>query len=69
MTLFGIWEIHSGRPLSFFTLNGGISMPTYGPQWASLAGKAERSHGSDTDWVRNYFSNPLAIPIFSSSIN
>ncbi|MGA2200815.1 MAG: TonB-dependent receptor [Terriglobales bacterium] len=59
----GIWEIHSGRPLSFFTFNGGISMPTYGPQWASLAGKVERTHGSDSNWVNNYFSNPQVIQV------
>lgn len=59
----GIWEIHSGRPLSFFTANGGIPMPTYGPQWPNLAGKVERTHGSDINWVNNYFSNPQAIQV------
>ena len=57
----GIWEIHSGRPLSFFTANGGTALPTYGPQWANLVGKPERSHGSDSYWVNNYFSNPQVV--------
>jgi hypothetical protein len=57
----GIWELHSGRPLSFFTFNGGIPLPTYGPQWPNLVGTPERSHGSDSYWVNNYFSNPQVI--------
>ncbi|MGO9864401.1 MAG: carboxypeptidase regulatory-like domain-containing protein [Terriglobales bacterium] len=59
----GIWEIHSGRPLSFFTFNGGVPLPTYGPQWPNLAGKVERTHGSDSNWVNNYFSNPQVIQV------
>lgn len=59
----GIWELHSGRPLSFFTSNGGTSLPTYGPQTAELVGKPERSHGSDSYWVNNYFSNPQVVQV------
>ncbi len=59
----GIWEIHSGRPLSFFTFNGGTSLPTYGPQWPNLVGTPKRSHGSDRYWVNNYFSNPQVIQV------
>jgi hypothetical protein len=59
----GIWEIHSGRPLSFFTLNGGTPLPTYGPQTAELVGTPEREHGSDSNWVNNYFANPQVIQV------
>jgi Carboxypeptidase regulatory-like domain/TonB-dependent Receptor Plug Domain/TonB dependent receptor len=59
----GIWEIHSGRPLSFFTLNGGTPLPTYGPQTADLVGTPEREHGSDSNWVNNYFANPQVIQV------
>jgi len=57
----GIWELHSGRPLSFFTANGGTSLPTYGPQLPNLVGTPKRSHGSDSYWINNYFSNPQVI--------
>ena len=59
----GIWEIHSGRPLSFFTANGGTSLPTYGPQLPNLVGTPKRSHGSDSYWINNYFSNPQVIQV------
>ena len=59
----GIWEIHSGRPLSFFTLNGGTPIPTYGPQTAELVGTPQREHGSDSNWVNNYFANPQVIQV------
>jgi hypothetical protein len=57
----GIWDIHSGRPLQFFVLNGGTPLPTYGPQRPNFVGEPRRSHGSDTFWVNNYFSNPDSI--------
>jgi hypothetical protein len=59
----GIWEFHSGRPLSFFTFNGGTPIPTYGPQTADLVSKPEREHGSDRNWVNNYFANPQVIQV------
>ncbi|MGA2002816.1 MAG: carboxypeptidase regulatory-like domain-containing protein [Terriglobales bacterium] len=57
----GIWEIRSGWPLSFFVLNGGVPLPTYGPQRPNLVGTPERSHGSHSYWVNNYFSNPQVV--------
>jgi Carboxypeptidase regulatory-like domain len=57
----GIWDIHSGRPLQFFVLNGGTPLPTYGPQRPNFVGEPRRSHGSDTYWVNNYFANPDSI--------
>ncbi len=57
----GIWQIHSGRPISFFTFNGGIPLPTYGPQRPNLLGTPVRSQGSDSYWVNNYFANPSVI--------
>ncbi len=57
----GIWDIHSGRPLQFFVLNGGTPLPTYGPQRPNFVGEPKRSHGPDTYWVNNYFANPDSI--------
>ncbi len=59
----GIWQIHSGRPISFFTLNGGIPLPTYGPQRPNLVGTPVREQGSDSNWVNNYFANPNVIQV------
>ncbi|MGA7295479.1 MAG: TonB-dependent receptor [Terriglobales bacterium] len=59
----GIWEIHSGRPLSFSTLNGGTPLPTYGPQFANLTGTPQRQYGSHSNWVNNYFANPGVIQL------
>jgi Carboxypeptidase regulatory-like domain/TonB dependent receptor len=57
----GIWDIHSGRPLQFFVLNGGTPLPTYGPQRPNFVGEPKRRQGSDQAWVNNYFANPDAI--------
>lgn len=59
----GIWDIHSGRPLQFFVLNGGTPLPTYGPQRPDFVGTPQRTHGSDSNWVDNYFSNPDSIQV------
>ena len=53
----GIWEIHSGRPLQFFVSNGGIPLPTYGPQRPNFFGMPRRNYGSDGVWVNNFFAN------------
>jgi hypothetical protein len=53
----GIWEIHSGRPMQFFTLNGGTPLPTYGPQRPNFDGMPRRNYGSDQNWVNNFFVN------------
>jgi Carboxypeptidase regulatory-like domain/TonB dependent receptor len=57
----GIWEIHSGRPLQFFVSNGGIPLPTYGPQRPNFVGKPQRNYGPDSVWVNNFFANNGAI--------
>jgi hypothetical protein len=57
----GIWDIHSGRPLQFFVLNGGTPLPTYGPQRPNFVGEPKRAHGPDQSWVNNYFANPSSI--------
>jgi hypothetical protein len=51
----GTWTIFSGYPLTP-TLQGGISLPTYGPQRPDLSGKPQRNNGKD--WMTNYFANP-----------
>ncbi len=53
----GIWEIHSGRPLQFFVSNGGIPLPTYGPQRPNFVGKPQRNYGPDSVWVNNFYAN------------
>jgi Carboxypeptidase regulatory-like domain/TonB dependent receptor len=57
----GIWDIHSGRPLQFFVLNGGTPLPTYGPQRPNFVGEPKRAHGPDQSWVNSYFANPSSI--------
>jgi hypothetical protein len=52
----GIWQISDGRPISFFTLNGGTPLPTYGYQRPDIVGTPKRNYGSD--WVNNFFANP-----------
>jgi hypothetical protein len=59
----GIWQMHSGWPLQFFVLNGGTSLPTYGPQRPNLVGTPRRNYGSDTNWVNNFFANPDSIQV------
>ena len=58
----GIWEIHSGRPLQFFVSNGGIPLPTYGPQRPNFIGMPKRNYGSESVWVNNFFANAYDPP-------
>jgi hypothetical protein len=53
----GIWQIRSGWPLQFFTLNGGTPLPTYGPQRPNFVGMPRRNYGKDVDWVNQFFVN------------
>jgi hypothetical protein len=53
----GIWEIHDGRPLQFYVANGGIPLPTYGPQRPNFVGEPHRNYGSESVWVNNFFAN------------
>ncbi|MGA2204527.1 MAG: TonB-dependent receptor [Terriglobales bacterium] len=52
----GIWQISSGRPLSFSLINGGVPLPTYSFQRPNVVGKPRRNYGGD--WVDNFFANP-----------
>ena len=51
----GIWRLDSGFPLTL-TMEGGASLPTYGPQRPNLTGTPVRNSGPD--WMANYFANP-----------
>jgi hypothetical protein len=51
----GTWTIFSGYPLQP-AFQGGVSLPTYGPQRPNLSGKPKRNNGKD--WMTNYFANP-----------
>ena len=67
----GIWEIHSGRPLQFFVSNGGIPLPTYGPQRPNFFGKPRRNYGPESLWVNDFYanaSNPPAGGAYNSTI-
>ncbi|HXW92801.1 MAG TPA: TonB-dependent receptor [Terriglobales bacterium] len=57
----GIWQISSGRPLSFFTFNGGTSLPTYGPQRPNFVAEPRRNYGAG--WVNNFFANPSFLQV------
>ena len=52
----GIWRFNSGRPL-----NPGLyisqSLPTYGAQRPDLIGRPERTRGSDSTWINQYFTS------------
>jgi hypothetical protein len=54
----GIWRFSSGQPLPL-SLNGGISLPTYGGQRPNLNGTLQRNTGSD--WRDMYFTNPEVV--------
>jgi len=58
----GIWEIHSGRPLQFFVSNGGIPLPTYGPQRPNFIGMPKRNYGPESLWVNNFYANAYNPP-------
>ncbi len=53
----GIWQMRSGWPLQLFVSNGGVPLPTYGPQRPNLVGTPKRNYGSDTFWVNDFFAN------------
>ena len=57
----GIWAIHDGRPLSFFVLNGGTPLPTYGYQRPNIVAAPRRNYGSD--WVDQFFANPSFLQV------
>ena len=57
----GIWEIHDGRPISFFVLNGGTPLPTYGFQRPNIVAAPRRNYGSD--WVDQFFANPSFLQV------
>jgi len=54
----GVWVIQDGRPLSFYMLDGGNPIPTYGGQRPNLVGTPKRTGGSDGNWINHYFANP-----------
>jgi len=54
----GIWRISAGRPLAVTVAYGGTPLPTYGSQRPNITGTPQRNHGSDSDWVNQYFANP-----------
>ncbi len=54
----GIWTIHDGFPLAFEVADGGTPIFTYGAQRPNISGTLEKSGGSETNWVNNYFANP-----------
>ncbi len=53
----GIWQIRDGWPLQFFVSNGGVPLPTYGPQRPNFIGKPTRNYGPESLWVNNFFAN------------
>jgi hypothetical protein len=53
----GIWQMRSGWPLQLFVSNGGVPLPTYGPQRPNLVGMPKRNYGNDYYWVNNFFAN------------
>lgn len=57
----GVWTVQAGRPLSFFTADGGIPIPTYGPQRPNMVGTPRQNHGAD--WLDNYIANPEVFTI------
>ena len=59
----GTWSIFSGYPLTP-SLQGGVSLPTYGQQRPNLSGKPKRNNGKD--WMTNYFANP---EVFSAPVS
>jgi hypothetical protein len=52
----GIWRFNSGRPLNP-ALYVSESLPTYGPQRPNLIGRPERTRGSDSTWINQYFTS------------
>ena len=54
----GVWTVHDGFPLQFTVSNGGTPIWTYGAQRPNLTGTPQRSGGSDSNWINNYFANP-----------
>jgi Carboxypeptidase regulatory-like domain/TonB dependent receptor len=54
----GIWTIHDGFPLAFIVADGGTPIFTYGAQRPNISGALEKSGGSETNWINNYFANP-----------
>jgi len=59
----GVWTIQDGRPLSFFVVNGGAPIPTYGSQRPNITGKLQVSGGPESNWINNYFANPGVLQI------
>ena len=53
----GIWRFNDGRPEALM-LQGGESLPTYGPQRPNLTGTLTCASGSWNTRLTQYFSNP-----------
>jgi hypothetical protein len=70
----GIWQIASGRPMTFAVLGGGTPIPTYGSQRPVLTGKARRNYTSRLNssghgWVDQFFADPKTATTFDSNGN
>jgi hypothetical protein len=53
----GIWVATSGQPLSLSWVSCGVPIPTYGCQQPNLLTPLQRTGGSPSNWINNYFSN------------
>ena len=56
----GIWRFTDGRPEPL-ALQGGQSLPTYGPQRPDITGTLNCTKSSWTNRLNNYFSNPQVL--------
>ena len=69
----GIWQIASGRPVTFAVAGGGTPIPTYGAQRPVMTGKVRRNYASRTDssghgWVDQFFADPNTAPTASNPV-
>ena len=53
----GIWTITSGQPLNLSWMSCGVTIPSYGCQQPNLIAPLQKTPGSLTSNLNNYFSN------------